>query len=167
MSVQPSWHASQLRVRYQDGAEFKSVKNGAGEDPMAAGIRNVSHWKSGALATAAAAMLTVLAIDAGRADDPPYALAREGFFYVGGKPVTVGGRTYIAGQMYVDVRIPAKQTHPYPIIMVHGGTRSATTYLGTADGREGWATYFVRHGDADYVVDKPGHGRTSTLADGF
>ncbi len=60
-------------------------------------------------------------------DDLPYALAREGFFYVGGKPVTVNGRTYIADQMYVDVRIPAKQTHPFPIIMAHGGTRSATT----------------------------------------
>ena len=66
-------------------------------------------------------------IGAAKADDPPYALAREGFFYVGGKPVTVGGRTYISGQMYVDVRIPAKQTHPFPVIMVHGGTRSATT----------------------------------------
>ena len=53
-------------------------------------------------------------------------LAREGFFYVGGKPTVVNGRTYMAGQMYVDFRIPAKQTHPYPIIMVHGGTRSGT-----------------------------------------
>jgi len=134
---------------------------------MAAGIRNVSHWKSGALATTAAAMLTVLAIDAGRAEDPPYALAREGFFYVGGKPVTVNGRTYIAGQMYVDVRIPAKQTHPYPIIMVHGGTRSATTYFGTPDGREGWAQYFVRQGYAVYVVDQPGRGRSGYLAESY
>jgi len=68
--------------------------------------------------------------------------AREGFFYVGGKATTVNGHTYMAGQMYVDVRIPAKQTHPYPIIMVHGGTRSATTYFGTPDGREGWAAIF-------------------------
>src|SRR5262247_3189508 len=134
---------------------------------MAAGIRNGSHWKSGALATTAAAMLTVLAIEAGRAEDPPYALAREGFFYVGGKPVTVGGRTYIAGQMYVDVRIPAKQTHPFPIIMVHGGTRSATTYFGTPDGREGWAQYFVRQGYAVYVVDQPGRGRSGYLAESY
>src|SRR5215475_13908624 len=152
---------------HYDGAEFKPVRNGAREGPMAAGIRNVSHWKSGALATTAAAMLTVLAIDAGRAEDPPYALAREGFFYVGGKPITVNGRTYMAGQMYVDVRIPAKQTHPFPIIMVHGGTRSATTYFGTPDGREGWAQYFVRQGYAVYVVDQPGRGRSGYLAESY
>jgi hypothetical protein len=88
------------------------------------------------LATGAAVVLAILAAGTAQAaDDEPYALAREGFFYVGGKPTTVNGRTYMAGQMYVDVRIPAKQTHPYPIIMVHGGTRSATTYFCTPDGR--------------------------------
>src|SRR5262249_7865097 len=150
---------------HQDGAEFKPVGNGAGEDPMAAGIRNVSRWRSTALAIAAAAMLAALSIGAAQAEDPPYALARDGFFYVGGKPVTVNGRTYISGQMYVDVRIPAKQTHPYPIVMVHGGTRSATTYFGTPDGREGWAQYFVRQGYAVYVVDQPGRGRSGYLAE--
>src|SRR5262245_23141795 len=98
---------------------------------MVARNQNALSWNSAALWIAAAVMLGVLSIGAAKADDPPYALAREGFFYVGGKPVTVNGRTYIAGQMYVDVRIPAKQTHPFPIIMVHGGTRSATTYFGT------------------------------------
>ena len=61
--------------------------------------QNASSWKTEAVATAAAAMLAVLSIGVAQAEDPPYALAREGFFYVGGKPVTVGGRTYIAGQM--------------------------------------------------------------------
>src|SRR5262245_42956762 len=134
---------------------------------MVVGSRYPSSRNSAALATAAAAMLAVLSIGAAQAEDPPYTLAREGFFYVGGKPVTVGGRTYIAGQMYVDVRIPAKQTHPYPIIMVHGGTRSATTYLGTPDGREGWAQYFVRQGYAVYVVDQPGKGRSGYLAEAY
>ncbi|HSJ41884.1 MAG TPA: hypothetical protein VK955_12630, partial [Xanthobacteraceae bacterium] len=90
-----------------------------------------------AIATAVAGLLAVAIGVARAADDPPYALAREGFFYVGGKPTVINGRSYMAGQMYVDVRIPAKQTQPYPIIMVHGGTRSATTYFGTPDGREG------------------------------
>jgi pimeloyl-ACP methyl ester carboxylesterase len=114
-----------------------------------------------------AAVLAALALavgDAGAAEDPPYTLAREGFFYVGGKPVMIDGRTYMAGQMYVDFRIPAQQTHPYPIVMVHGGTRSATTYFGTPDGREGWAQYFVRQGYAVYVVDQPGRGRSGYLA---
>ncbi len=94
------------------------------------------------------------------ADDPPMTLARDGFFYIGGKPSKVGDRTIITGQMYVEYRIPAKQTHPYPIVMVHGGTRAGTTYLGTPDGREGWAQYFVRQGYAVYVVDQPGRGRS-------
>src|SRR6476620_4578939 len=116
-----------------------------------------------AVVATAVALLAIAAGAAYAADDPPYTLAREGFFYVGGKPTIVNGRTYMAGQMYVDVRIPAKQTQPYPIIMVHGGTRSATTFFGTPDGREGWAQYFVRQGYAVYVVDQPGRGRSGFL----
>jgi pimeloyl-ACP methyl ester carboxylesterase len=96
-------------------------------------------------------------------DDPPLNLARDGFFSVGGKTTTVNGKTYMAGQMYVEMRVPAKQTHPYPIIMVHGGTRSGTTFTGTPDGREGWAQYFARRGYAVYVVDQPGRARSSYL----
>ena len=71
-------------------------------------------------------------------DDPPLSLARDGFFYVGGKNTIVNGHTYVVGQMYVEMRIPTKQTHRFPIIMVHGGTRTGTTYTGTPDGRESW-----------------------------
>ena len=90
-------------------------------------------------------------------------LARDGFMYVGGKTMQVEGRDYLYGQMYVEIRIPAKQTHPYPIIMVHGGSMSGTNYTGTPDGREGWAQYFVRQGYAVYVVDQPGRGRSGFL----
>jgi pimeloyl-ACP methyl ester carboxylesterase len=99
-------------------------------------------------------------------DDPPLALARDGFFYVGGHNTTVNGHTYVVGQMYVEMRIPAQQTHPFPIIMVHGGTRTGTTYTGTPDGRESWAQYFARRGYAVYVVDQPGRGRSGYLAEG-
>jgi len=58
------------------------------------------------------------------AADPPLQLARDGFMYVAGKTMTVGGREYFYGQMYVEIRIPAKQSRPYPIIMVHGGSMS-------------------------------------------
>jgi pimeloyl-ACP methyl ester carboxylesterase len=94
-------------------------------------------------------------------DDPPLNLARDGFFSVGGKKTTVNGKTYVTGQMYVEMRIPQKQTHPYPIVMVHGGTRSGTTFTGTPDGRESWAQYFARRGYAVYVVDQPGRARSS------
>src|SRR3954465_3884146 len=123
------------------------------------------HRHTAAVVATAVALLAIAAGGAQAADDLPYTLAREGFFYVGGKPTVVNGRTYMAGQMYVDVRIPAKQTQPYPIIMVHGGTRSATTFFGTPDGREGWAQNFVRQGYAVYVVDQPGRGRSPYQAE--
>jgi pimeloyl-ACP methyl ester carboxylesterase len=94
-------------------------------------------------------------------------LARDGFFHVGGKPTMVDGREYISGQMYVEVRIPARKTKPYPIIMVHGGTMSGTNFTGTPDGREGWAQYFVRQGYAVYVVDQPGRGRSGYLSGAY
>jgi pimeloyl-ACP methyl ester carboxylesterase len=97
------------------------------------------------------------------AADPPLQLARDGFMYVGGKTMKVDGREYFYGQMYVEVKIPARQTHPYPIVMVHGGSMSGTNYTGTPDGREGWAQYFVRRGYAVYVVDQPGRGRSGFL----
>jgi pimeloyl-ACP methyl ester carboxylesterase len=98
------------------------------------------------------------------AADEPLVLARDGYFYVGGKVVTLNGKNYVTDQMYVEVRIPAKQTHRYPIVMVHGGTMSGTNYTGTPDGREGWAQYFVRKGYAVYVVDQVGKARSGYLA---
>src|SRR5947209_772860 len=62
------------------------------------------------------------------ADEAPLTLARDGYFYVGGRPTVVDGRTYVSHQMYVEVRIPAQQTHRYPIVMVHGGTMSGTNF---------------------------------------
>jgi len=114
-----------------------------------------------AAAIAAVAVMTTLA--PARADDGPLVLARDGYFYVGGRTTTVDGHPYVSHQMYVEVRIPAKQTHRYPVIMVHGGTMSGTNYTGTPDGREGWAQYFVRQGFAVYVVDQPGRGRSGYL----
>jgi pimeloyl-ACP methyl ester carboxylesterase len=106
---------------------------------------------------------TLLAVGAAQAADEPLTLARDGFMYVGGKTMQVNGHDYFYGQMYVEIKIPAKQTHPWPIIMVHGGSMSGTNYTGTPDGREGWAQYFVRKGYAVYVVDQPGRGRSGFL----
>src|ERR1700731_4285869 len=107
--------------------------------------------------------IAFLARPAQAADDPPLMLARDGFFYVNAQSTTVDGKDYVSHQMYVEVRIPAKQTHRYPIVMVHGGSMSGTNYTGTPDGREGWAQYFVRQGYAVYVVDQPGRGRSGFL----
>lgn len=123
---------------------------------------NLKNFARHAATVIGAAFITLGASNVSQAaDDPPLNLAREGFFYAGGKPTKIAGKTYIAGQMYVEFRIPAKQTHPYPIVFVHGGTRSGTNWTGTVDGREGWAQYFVRRGYATYVVDQPGRGRSA------
>jgi pimeloyl-ACP methyl ester carboxylesterase len=116
------------------------------------------------LIVAATMAVAFLSRPAQAADEPPLMLARDGFFYVNAKTTTVDGKDYVSHQMYVEVRIPAKQTHPFPIVMVHGGTMSGTNYIGTPDGREGWAQYFVRQGYAVYVVDQPGRARSGYLA---
>src|SRR6202035_5182791 len=115
----------------------------------------------------AALVISTLVSAAAIADENPLVLARDGFFYVNGKPTMISDREYIGGQMYVEVRIPATKTKPYPIIMVHGGTMSGTNFTGTPDGREGWAQYFVRQGYAVYVVDQPGRGRSGYLPETY
>jgi len=110
------------------------------------------------------ATVLALCLTTAHAAEPPLELARDGFMYVGGKTMQVDGREFLYGQMYVEIRIPAMQTRPYPIIMVHGGSMSGTNFTGTPDGREGWAQYFVRQGYAVYVVDQPGRGRSGYLS---
>jgi pimeloyl-ACP methyl ester carboxylesterase len=100
-------------------------------------------------------------------EDAPLMLARDGYFYVNAKTATAGGKTYVTDQMYVEDRVPARRTHAYPIVMVHGGTMSGVNFTGTPDGREGWAQYFVRQGYAVYVVDQPGRGRSGYLSSSY
>ena len=98
---------------------------------------------------------------------PPLSIARQGYLFAGGKYSTVNGKQVLMGQLYVEFQIPSKKTHPYPIVMVHGGTRTGTTYTGTPDGRESWAQYFARRGHAVYVVDQPGRGRSGYLTEAY
>ena len=98
----------------------------------------------------------------------PLAIADQGCFFVGGKYVetqmgTQKGRIS-GGQMYVQYQIPARQTHPYPLVMIHGGGQTGVNFLGTPDGRRGWADYFVANGYAVYVVDQPSRGRSGFIS---
>lgn len=90
----------------------------------------------------------------------PLRLAAQGFFWVGGRLEDGANGPQMSGQMYVEYWIPADLKHPLPIVMIHGGGGQGLDFLGTADGREGWVHWFVRHGYAVYVVDRPGHGRS-------
>lgn len=95
----------------------------------------------------------------------PLSIARQGYLFAGGKYSTVNGRQVLSGQLYAEFQIPGKQSHPWPIVMIHGGAQSGTNFTGTPDGREGWAQFFLRQGYAIYVVDQPGRGRAAYQAD--
>jgi pimeloyl-ACP methyl ester carboxylesterase len=85
--------------------------------------------------------------------------SRRGFFWVVDETVSLPEGTVPRGQIFVQWEAPEQVTKPYPIVLIHGGGGQSTDYLGTPDGRPGWATFLVQEGYAVYVVDRPGHGR--------
>ncbi len=88
-------------------------------------------------------------------------VARVGHFYVGGHYQGAKGKEEMFGAMYVDVMVPAKIRHPYPVIFICGGAgQTEVTALETPDGRPGWAYDFVNQGYTVYVMDYPGRGRS-------
>ena len=100
----------------------------------------------------------------------PLLLLDEGTFFVNDTLITSDYPTapdtappvpgsFVVNQMFVHYRIPLVQKHKLPIVLVHGGGLTGVTYESTPDGREGWATFFTRHGFPVYVVDFPGRGR--------
>jgi pimeloyl-ACP methyl ester carboxylesterase len=97
----------------------------------------------------------------------PLSIGRQGYLFAGGKYSPGANGQAMSGQLYAEFQIPAKQTHPWPIVMIHGGGQSGTNFTGTPDGREGWAQYFLRQGYAVYVVDQPGRGRAAYEAEQY
>src|SRR5215831_16614350 len=96
---------------------------------------------------------TMSALSANAADKPPLELAKTGYLYAGGHVDEAVQGQPMVGHLYAEFMIPAKVTHPYPIIMVPGGGQTGTNFTGTATGDEGWAQYFARRGYTVYVVD--------------
>ncbi len=90
----------------------------------------------------------------------PLHLADQGYFFAGGRYVEHEGATVRVGQMFVQYQIPVERTRDFPVVMFHGGSQTGTNFLGTPDGRKGWADYFLRQGYAVYVVDQPGRARS-------
>jgi len=82
------------------------------------------------------------------------------FFYVGGKYTGPAGKEVMAGQMYVEVLRPERVTRKYPLVFIHGAGQTATNWIGTPDGRAGWADYFLGQGYVLYLVDQPARGRS-------
>ena len=92
---------------------------------------------------------------------PPLDLAEWSYFWVGVERADMASGTYINGrQMYVEYWVPTQVRHPYPMVLVHGGGGQGLDWMGTPDGRRGWAQILLEQGYKVYVVDRPGHGRS-------
>ena len=89
------------------------------------------------------------------------AVAQRGYFYVGGKYVGEPSNEIMQGQAYVEVLAPKDVRRPYPLVLIHGGGQTATNWMGTPDGRKGWAEYFVEQGYIVYMIDQPMRGRSA------
>jgi pimeloyl-ACP methyl ester carboxylesterase len=95
----------------------------------------------------------------GKKSETAMKLADQGFFWVGTEHKKMPYGTIISGQMYVQYLIPAQMRHPYPVVLVHGGSGQMLHYMGTGDGAAGWAHYYVQEGYRVFLVDRPGQGR--------
>jgi len=117
----------------------------------------------------AAACVAILPWTSSRHADAaaPLVLAKTGYLYAGGKIDTSLPGSPMIGQMYAEFQIPQTLLHPYPIVMIHGGSQTGTNFTGTPDGREGWAQYFLRRGYAVYVVDQVARGRAGYWTQGY
>jgi pimeloyl-ACP methyl ester carboxylesterase len=88
-------------------------------------------------------------------------IARTGFFYAGGKYAGAPGKEVMDGAEYVEVMVPKKIRHPYPLVFFHGAGQTGTDWLQTPDGRPGWAYFFIKQGYTVYMVDYPARGRSA------
>ena len=95
----------------------------------------------------------------------PLTIANQGYLFAGGH--MADGKQPLTGQMYVEYQIPQQRTHRYPVVMIEGGGQTGANFTGTPDGREGWATYFLRRGYAVYVADQVGRGRSGYNAETY
>ncbi|MDB5414608.1 MAG: alpha/beta-hydrolase [Rubritepida sp.] len=120
----------------------------------------------GALAGAAAHAQTApappAALPADIAAQDQSGIGRRGFFYVGGQYAGEGAAQLMRGQIYVEVVVPREVRQPYPLVLIHGAAQTATNWMGTPDGRQGWADYFAGQGYIVYMIDQPSRGRSSS-----
>ena len=103
-------------------------------------------------------------------NDSIIAIREQGSFLIGGtvktaqgtydtnQPLEENGQTLHGDHAYVSYQIPAN-TRRYPLVFLHGAGQSAKTWDSTPDGREGFATLFLRRGFSTYLIDQPRRGR--------
>jgi pimeloyl-ACP methyl ester carboxylesterase len=104
----------------------------------------------------------------------PLFLKNEGVIEEGGVYDDPSNPTTMSGQMYVFYQIPSGYRWgqqgvgaKYPIIMIHGGGQTGSNFLGTPDGRPGWAQFFAENGWPVFVVDQPGRGKSGYFPNAY
>ncbi len=115
----------------------------------------------GGLAAGALASLPAqVAAQAAGNPGPVLDIADYSFFWYGVEHALLARGTVCNGmQMYVEHWIPTEVRHPYPIVLIHGGYGQGSDWIGTPDGRRGWATLLLEQGYKVYVLDRPAQGR--------
>ena len=89
-------------------------------------------------------------------------LGSMGDFYVGGEWQEHAGQKIMYGATFVEVWVPKKIQHPYPIVFVQGGGgQTLVASIQTPDGRPGWAVNFL---NAGYTVYLDVNGADSRLS---
>lgn len=141
---------------------------------------NFSKLTFAAAAVCLAAATGASAHDHNDNDDlGPFTVGEQGVFYAGGTydvTPSAGAPTTMSNQAYVFYQIPAspnnrswswKRSGRVPIIMIHGSQQTGANFLGTPDGRPGWAAYYVKHGWPVYVIDQPGRGKSGYFPNAY
>lgn len=119
-----------------------------------------SFWRALFSLAAAAGLTACVNLDA-RAFDT----TRVDVFFVGGAYTSEGTR--MTGQAHVMRLAPARPLYRTPLVFIPGQGQTIANFLGTPDGREGWATQFVRQGFVVYLMDQPGRGASGYDADAY
>ncbi len=105
-----------------------------------------------------------------QAGDSLLTIREQGSFLIGGTvktqpgtydtrhPLRADGQTLHGDHAYVSYQIPA-DARRIPLVFLHVAGQSAKTWESTPDGREGFATLFLRRGFSTYLIDQPRRGR--------
>lgn len=108
-----------------------------------------------------------------QAGDSLLTIREQGSFLIGGTvktqpgtydtrhPLRADGQTLHGDHAYVSYQIPA-DARRIPLVFLHGAGQSAKTWESTPDGREGFATLFLRRGFSTYLIDQPRRGRAGS-----
>lgn len=153
----------------------RSIASACAERPLGDTTQSPLAMKATRLAGFVAAAISLAGcggLEVSRSGQMPEvaSVAQQGVLYVGGKYKSDPSQG-MTGQAFVFYQIPRGyqpgRNGKWPIILVHGSEQTGANYLGTPDGRPGWAWYFVSKGWPVYVVDQPGHGKSGYFPEAY